>query len=268
MSLHRRCAAGRSSLAIPSAASLATSGASALENTRSNCMPENEPSWPLTVFRTDVNWISPLPISGTARTRTVHAAGSAPVSNAKLLAHHLWSVLDSTTLNPARASAVENKSRIGFWCASSDPTGDSTATRTKGQLKLDVIGRSSPVINRSKRLSPSPVASLWRSSLVVVDGLRLTMQSINASSWTGEGSENDWLAQSAQYRSTVGSTDVVELVRLIEQATTVIPKHSERTIACSGWYLCPLFASFVMIFPTSRHNCDGKTADWLLCRVK
>jgi len=93
------------------------------------------------------------------------------------------------------------------------------------------------------------------------------MQSMNASSWTGEGAENDWLAQSAQYRSTAGWTGVVELVRLIEQAITVIPTHSEMTIARSGWYLCPLFASFVIILLASRHNCGGKTADWLFGRV-
>jgi hypothetical protein len=89
------------------------------------------------------------------------------------------------------------------------------------------------------------------------------MQAMNASSWTGEGAENDWLAQSAQYRSTAGWTGVVELVRGIEQAIAVIPTHSERTIARSGWHLCPLFASFVIILPAFRHNCDGKTVDWL-----
>jgi hypothetical protein len=92
-------------------------------------MPENKPARPLTVFWTDVNWIPPFPISGTARTTTVQAAELAPVSSAKLLAHQWCIAFASTTLNPARVSAVENRSLIGIWEASSDPTGDWMATR-------------------------------------------------------------------------------------------------------------------------------------------
>jgi hypothetical protein len=102
----------------------------------------------------------------------------------------------------------------------------------------------------------------------VADGLRLTMQSMNASSRAGEGESIDLLAHLAQSLATRDSTDIADQASCTEQTSTMVITHSESVAIRGRQQLGPLFASIVIAISQKPYpHREDSTSDSCSCAL-